>query len=152
MKVHIHEIGEDGEHLAGELEAVALDLPPNELVQPVSPLNYDLTLGMSEGGIFATGTLTMQFKCICVRCLEEFEYEAEVPDFALQEEVADAATFDLTPHCREDILLTLPAHPHCDWDGSRACPAKAILEESAPESESSGGRGEWNVLDNLKVP
>ena len=30
---------------------------------------------------------------------------------------------DLTPFMREDILLNLPAHPHCDRDGGRICKA-----------------------------
>ena len=38
----------------------------------------------------------------------------------------DRESVDLTPDMREDIHLALPAHPRCDADGSKICPARFI--------------------------
>ena len=41
-------------------------------------------------------------------------------------ELRGPETVDLTPSMREEILLNLPAHPHCDRDGDRVCQAKQV--------------------------
>jgi uncharacterized metal-binding protein YceD (DUF177 family) len=57
---------------------------------------------------------------------------------------------DLAPYIREDILLNLPAHPHCDREGGRQCPAATI---AAPAAETDGKRTpDWSALDKLKLP
>ena len=54
---------------------------------------------------------------------------------------------DLTPFMREDILLNLPAHPHCDRDGDRICKGKQI---EIAEQETKR-RSDWSALDKLKL-
>ncbi|PYK06772.1 MAG: hypothetical protein DME66_03440 [Verrucomicrobia bacterium] len=54
---------------------------------------------------------------------------------------------DLTPFIREDLLLNLPAHPHCDRDGGRICKAKHI---EMAEQETKG-KSNWSELDKLKL-
>ena len=67
-------------------------------------------------------------------------------------------TVDLTPLLREDILLALPAYPHCDWSGERVCPAQIQPAEKAGALGESDGRSEsdspsaWSTLDQLKTP
>ncbi len=61
----------------------------------------------------------------CVSCLERFTYTIRVPDFALHIDLVGPETIDLTPFIREDLLLNLPAYPHCDRDGGRICQAAA---------------------------
>jgi uncharacterized protein len=56
-------------------------------------------------------------------------------------------TVDLTPFVREDILLNLPAHPHCDRDGGRVCKGKQV-ETAAQETKR---RSDWSALDKLKL-
>jgi uncharacterized metal-binding protein YceD (DUF177 family) len=56
---------------------------------------------------------------------------------------------DLAPYVREDILLNLPAHPHCDREGGRKCAAAA---PPAPVAGEDGKRPpDWSALDKLKL-
>jgi uncharacterized metal-binding protein YceD (DUF177 family) len=48
---------------------------------------------------------------------------------------------------REEILLNLPAHPHCDRDGDRVCKAKQLVPEEQDAEQSS----DWSALDKLKL-
>jgi uncharacterized metal-binding protein YceD (DUF177 family) len=57
---------------------------------------------------------------------------------------------DLTEHLREDILLALPAHPTCDWDGKKVC--KASFTAAGAATEPLEERPDvWKELDNLKL-
>src|SRR4051794_20980239 len=107
MKVHLNQIPEEGKHLEGEEPSHVLDLPEPELRRAVSPIRYSLDVGLSEGGIFATGSLAVDLEMKCVNCLEAFPYTAEINDFACQIELTGAEMVDLTPSVREDILLAL---------------------------------------------
>jgi uncharacterized protein len=83
----------------------------------------------------------------CVSCLEKFVHKIRVPAFAVHTELRGPETVDLTPFMREDLLLNLPAHPHCDRDGNRACEANHVkIEEQAVKRES-----DWSALDKLKL-
>jgi uncharacterized protein len=83
----------------------------------------------------------------CVSCLEKFVHEIEVPAFAVHTELRGPEAVDLTPFIREDLLLNLPAHPHCDRDGGRICKAKHI---EMAEQETKG-KSNWSELDKLKL-
>jgi uncharacterized protein len=83
----------------------------------------------------------------CVSCLEKFVHEIEVPAFAVHTELRGPEAVDLTPFIREDLLLNLPAHPHCDRDGGRICTAKRI--EMA--EQDTKGKSNWGELDKLKL-
>jgi uncharacterized metal-binding protein YceD (DUF177 family) len=89
----------------------------------------------------------------CVKCLEHFRFPAVVKDFACQIELTGAEMVDLTDPIREDILLALPAHPHCDWNGERVCPGAfhELKETESPEDESAEKRDVWGPLDQLKL-
>jgi uncharacterized metal-binding protein YceD (DUF177 family) len=78
-----------------------------------------------------------------------------VNDFALQIELGNTETVDLTPCIREDILLNLPHYPRCDWDGRKVCRGALQVERKAgpdigrePLSPASEA---WNELDKLKL-
>jgi uncharacterized metal-binding protein YceD (DUF177 family) len=97
------------------------------------------------------GELTQPVELRCVRCLEAFPFEVKVKDFTVHTDLSGPEEVDLTPFMREDILLNLPAYPHCDREGKRICPvsveilkpeAGAVLEERPPD---------WNALDKLKL-
>ncbi len=120
------------------------------MLRPVSPIRYSLDLGLSDGGLFATGLVAIDFEMKCVSCLEAFPYSIEIEDFACQVELTGAEMVDLTPLVREDILLALPPHPHCDWNGEKVCHPAFVLptEESEMSSES---RDVWEALDQLKI-
>ena len=149
MKVHVQQIPPEGLLVEGEDPNSILDLHESG-IKPLSTIEYSLQVGLSEGGLFATGTAAVNVELQCVSCLEHFEQAIRVDDFACQVQLTGAETVDLTEPVREDILLALPAHPHCDWSGERVCggvPADAVLlsaaETPAPEV--------WGALDQLKL-
>jgi uncharacterized metal-binding protein YceD (DUF177 family) len=150
MKVHLLQIPDGGKHYEGEDPSAILDLHEPD-TQPVSPVRYALDVGLSDGGLFATGEVGVDMELRCVNCLEKFQYPVRVSDFALQMELPGTETIDLTEPIREDILLALPAHPHCDWNGEKQCPGAfptPVLEVPAePLAES---RDVWGALDEIK--
>jgi uncharacterized protein len=157
MKIHLRQIPADGLHLAGEETDDILQIEGPEPVRALGPLRYALDLGLSEGGLWATGAISMDVELQCVRCLETFPYPVRIEDFALQMDLAGEETIDLTPLLREDILLALPSYPHCDWSGERNCPADLRVQENAgllEQSEENGAAASsaWQTLDQLKTP
>ena len=152
MKVHLNQIPHEGMHVDGEDPNSILDL--NEpLVTPISPVRYSLDIGVSEGGLFATGELGVDLEVECVSCLEKFRYPLIVPAFACQLELTGTELVDLTGPIREDILLALPPHPHCDWNGERVCKGAAQVAaiHDAAADPLPQERDVWGALDQLKI-
>ena len=149
MKVHVLQIPPDGMQLEGEEPSDILELD-SARARATGPIEYSLDVGLSEGGLFATGTLAVGIECDCVRCLEKFSRTLVVDDFACQVELEGREMVDLTEHVREDILLTLPAYPHCDWNGEKVC--KAQFRDAPSEAEPlDDHRDVWKGLDQLKL-
>ena len=149
MKVHLRQIPADGLHLEGEEDCPFPELEKDGVVC-AGPLQYSLDLGISEGALWANGSLTQPVELACVSCLERFVHTIRVPQFALHTELTGPETIDLTPFVREDILLNLPAYPRCDREGGRVCPAphqKAEPEEEVPEAR----KPDWSALDKLDL-
>ena len=146
MKVHIRQIPQgDTLHLEGEEDAARLDLQEAGAT-PVSPLSYSLDVGLSEGGIFATGRVSVRVRLQCVACLADFEMDIVAAPFSFQAELTGREQIDLTPFVREDIHLLLPPHPRCD--SGAACPA-GVPRTSLQQPEM--GASAWDALDKLKT-
>ena len=156
MKVHIQQIPPEGLHIEGTESSKLLDLR-DPLAQPVGDIHYALDVGLSDGGLFATGRVGVPLDLQCVACLERFRFPLEVPDFALQIELSGSESVDLTDPVREDILLALPPHPHCDWNGERVCegapiPLKmGVAAGQSPETETEQISQVWGALDQLNL-
>lgn len=150
MKIHLHQIPAEGLHLDGEEDCPIADL---EDVRCVGPLRYDLNVGVSDGALWAEGEIAQAVELSCVACLEKFEHEIRVPGFALHTELQGPETIDITPFLREDLLLNLPAYPHCDRDGGQVCPGSKIAREASAMSEVETEKREhdWQALDKLKL-
>lgn len=149
MKVHIKQIPIEGKQIEGEADNAILELNEPDL-SAVGPVTYALEVGLSDGGLFATGQLGVDLQMRCVTCLENFIRQIRIENFACQIELTAAEMVDLTPQVREDILLALPAHPHCDWDGLKEC--KPPFDLRTPVSDSSSeAREVWDALDQLKI-
>lgn len=152
MKIHLKQIPAEGLHLEGEED---FPLPELEVdgIRSAGPLHYDLEVGISEGALWANGSLRQPVEMSCVACLEKFVHEINVPVFALHKELHGPETVDLAPFIREDILLNLPAHPRCDRDGGRVCKAaKTTVSKSAEgEAEIEKREHDWEALDKLKL-
>ena len=159
MKIHLRQIPDDGLHLEGEEDPRHPRTARRGGVRAaLGPVRYSLDLGLDADGLWATGELFVDVELRCVRCLEPFAFPLHVPDVALQIERPATETVDLTPYLREDILLALPAYPHCDWSGERVCPVSLETQEEAAPLEESAGRNDsqppsaWATLDQLKPP
>ena len=111
------------------------------------PLHYDIDVGVADGGLWANGSLSQPVELRCVSCLQKFVHEIRVPAFAVHTELHGPETVDLTPFVREDLLLNLPAHPHCDRDGDRVCKARQLKTEE----QDANRKSDWSALDKLKL-
>ena len=146
MKVHLKQIPAQGLHLEGEEDCPIQELE-SEGVCCAGRLHYDLDLGVAGGALWANGSLSQPVELRCVSCLEKFVHEIRAPAFAVHMELGGPETVDLTPSIREEILLNLPAHPHCDRHGDRICKAKQVttVEQDAKR------KSDWSALDKLKL-
>jgi len=154
MKVHLNQIPPEGLHLEGDEDHDILELKPDELISPVAPVHYSIDVGLSEGGLFATGRLSVELEMECVRCLQRFPRTFVFEEFATQMELTGPEMIDLTPAMREDILLALPAHPHCDWDGQTICPGIRFVPAGSnltDETSESDAPKAWDALDKLQI-
>lgn len=151
MKVHLRQIPEGSTlHIEGEEDAAPLGLEEAGAT-PVSPLRYSLDVGVSDGGIFATGEVAVTVRLVCVGCLEVFEREFVLDAFAMQRELTGAELVDLTAEVREDIHLSLPPHPKCDSGSGRSlCPAAYDGAPRASLRAPVEGASAWDALDKLK--
>jgi uncharacterized metal-binding protein YceD (DUF177 family) len=142
----LKQIPAQGLHLEGEEHCPIQELESEE-IRCVGPLRYDLDLGVAGGALWANGSLSQPVELRCVSCLEKFVHEIRVPAFAVHMELHGPETVDLTPSIREEILLNLPAHPHCDRDGDRVCKAKQVKATKQQMKRES----DWSALDKLNI-
>jgi uncharacterized metal-binding protein YceD (DUF177 family) len=122
MKIHLQQIPESGVHLGGQETADILDLN-DPVIQPLQNVSYSLFVQVEKNNLLVTGQLSLELEVECVSCLRRFHYPLIVPDFLYETATEGRETIDLTPAIREDILLVLPSHPRCDWDGHSECAA-----------------------------
>ena len=145
MQIHLKQIPTHGLHLEGEEDCPIQEVESEE-IRCAGPLHYDIDLGVAGASLWANGSLSQPVELRCVSCLEKFAYEVRVPAFAMHTELLGPETVDLTPFMREDILLNLPAHPHCDRDGDRVCTSRQL--ETA--EQQTRRKSDWSPLDKLK--
>ena len=146
VKIHLNQIPRDGLHLEGEEDCPFPELE-SEGTRCTGALSYVLDLGVSEGALWANGTLSQPVELRCVSCLEPFSHNIEVRSFALHTELIGPELIDLAPFMREDILLNLPPYPHCDREGNHVCKAShpKVIEPVAKAEP------DWSALDKLKL-
>jgi uncharacterized metal-binding protein YceD (DUF177 family) len=151
VKIHLKQIPAEGLHLKGEEDCLIPELEADG-IRCTGPLHYNMDVGVSAGALWANGSLRQPVELRCVSCLEKFVHDIKVPAFALHTELHGPEMVDLTPYMREDILLNMPAHPHCDRDGGRKCkaatPKYSNLEEQKRETKRER---DWEALDRLKI-
>lgn len=141
-------------HIEGSLPAAIFDIDPAD-GYALTPLDYSLDLLVSGDAVIVTGRITTSFERECVRCLERFTQPIDLDPYSADIETEGSSTINLTERLREDILLSLPAYPHCDTSNDgRKCPAEGLFAESAPPDEdgpeTSPPPGAWDVLENWK--
>lgn len=148
IAVHTLQVPPDGKHLEGREDAAFLELADIG-AKAAGPVAYSLDVGLSGGGLFATGRLEAAVEMTCVACLRPFVHKVVVEPFAVQVELDGRELVDLTPLVREDILLALPNHPRCDQLSGQSCPYHQ------PETTGGGppekAESAWDQLDKLNI-
>ncbi len=148
IAVHLKQIPPEGKRLAGEEDAGFLDLGEVD-AKAAGPVRYDLEVGLSGGGVFATGRVSVPVEMTCVACLQPFVYEAVADPFAAQVEIEGRESVDLTPSVREELLLALPNHPRCDLISGHRCPYHGL--EATGGGARQSAQSAWDQLDKLKT-
>lgn len=146
MKIHLKQIPPEGLHLKGEEDCPIAGLEAEE-IHCAGPLRYNIDIGISNGALWANGSLKQSVELRCVACLEKFVHQIKVPAFALHTDLPGPEVIDLAPFIREEVLLNLPAHPHCDRDGGRVCKAVDLVTSE----QNAKRRSDWSALDRLKL-
>jgi uncharacterized metal-binding protein YceD (DUF177 family) len=149
MKIHLQQIPEGGVHLEGQETADILELN-DPTIRPLQNVTYSLLVQVEKNNLLVTGQLSLELELECVSCLRLFHYPLNVPDFIYETAVGGRETIDLTPAIREDILLVLPSHPRCDWDGHSECPGLRIEKGTSIESVPKAPNA-WDALDELNL-
>jgi uncharacterized metal-binding protein YceD (DUF177 family) len=146
--VHLQQIPPEGKRLEGEEDPAFLDLAVIG-AKAAGPVRYALDVGLSGGGLFATGRVSVSVEMTCVACLQPFVYEVAVDPFAAQVEIDGRELVDLTPAVREELLLALPNHPRCDLIPDHSCPYQS--PESFGGGTQKSAQSAWDQLDKLKT-
>jgi uncharacterized protein len=159
------------------------DLDPE--LHVLGPLVGELTLLRTNSGILARGELSTAVQVTCNRCLspiampvrfaleesfrpttevytgrplrpDEYEGDAEdLDDTALL--IDDKHILDLSEVVRQDIWLTLPMYPGCNWTGSGECPnlsrmpsvEDVRLLRPGEDAAEQGQDPRWSALHTL---
>jgi uncharacterized metal-binding protein YceD (DUF177 family) len=148
IAVHLRQITPEGLRLEGEDDAAFLDLAEIG-AKAAGPVRYALEVGLSGGGLFATGRVAVPVELTCVACLQPFVLEATVDPFAVQVEIDGREQVDLSPAVREELLLALPNHPRCDQILGHSCPFHPPAPSGAGPSKTA--ESAWDELDKLKT-
>ncbi len=145
--------------LDGEIPLTELDfVSGDEMIGCSEPLRYDVEAEHLGDSALVRGHLALTIDCECVRCLQPFQREIEVRDYALHLplEGEDATPIkndcvDLTPFFREDTFLRLPQHPLCRPDCDKLPELKTGEVSSDEAKAGSKGAAAWTELDKLKL-
>jgi uncharacterized metal-binding protein YceD (DUF177 family) len=148
MKVHLKQIPAEGTHLNGKEKTDILELEDDQ-IRPLGTVEYSIDIGVSGSSLFVTGKLGIDVGLECVSCLKRFVYPVRVQNFSAQVDLTGPELVDLTPWIREDILLALPVHPHCDWDGKALCVGPRLKYLNV--EEDSKAPNAWDALDHLNL-
>jgi len=157
LTVNLRHLDEHEIHLKGELPVaeLALDIR-DELIRAEKPLQYDLEVQNLHDSVLAQGWLRLILNCECVRCLQPYEYEVVLADWALHLPLAgedkvsvENDSIDLTPWVREDILLEFPQHPLCK-PNCAGLKKKSGVRKSGDKKEKDEPSA-WTELDKLKL-
>ena len=145
--------------LDGEISPkdLGLDERPDELVQPAGNAEYDLTVERQNETLLLTGSLHLDLRCECSRCLKPYAAEVELDPWEVivplaGEEAAevDGDFVDLTPYLREDIFLAFPQRPLCKEDCAGLPGAGQDANSKGSLSLDNESSARWAELNKLK--
>jgi hypothetical protein len=104
MKFHTKQIPPEGKHFEGRTRATILELNDPGTV-PLTPVRYSLDVGLSEGGLFATGESGGRPPVPLCELPRAVCPAGARGRFRLPDGLGGREEIDLTEPVREDILL-----------------------------------------------
>ncbi|MFV0414802.1 MAG: YceD family protein [Chthoniobacterales bacterium] len=149
MKIHLRQLPHGTRHFSGEDDASDFGLEQAD-ARPLGPVRYDIDVGLSGGGLWAFGKLSFCVELTCVRTLQKFPWDMEIPDFSTQVELNGAECIDLTPIVREDIFLNLPPYPKNDAVEFPAPKTSSTNKKPSEKPKESEDGSIWSALDNFE--
>lgn len=158
MEIYFSEIPSEGLAISGKLSRSFFGLREDDSIRVAGDIHYDLTLYAFRDAVVMEGSVSGPFELQCGTCLEFFRYDLDIPDWESEMEIEEGqSSFDPRESLRDEILLALPAAPHCaDWTG-KECPRAELLArfehdgiplEDNP-ADARAGNDPWSALDQL---
>ena len=150
--VDVARLDKGGEWYRGETGPDVLELGDSECLAPVGGIVYELFAQALGTELLVRGRLRQRLRCVCSRCADTFETEAEEAEFVSSFEISEATDFlDLTEEVREAIILALPGYPVCREACKGLCMAcGANLNRTTCSCHETGKDNRWAALDALK--
>lgn len=156
--LNLRQLAETALHVQGELSVEELDWGgPEDLVTLTGPLQYAFQAHQEGDILLLHGSLRIELTCQCARCLRSFRqvlvldpWSAEIPLAGPEALPILGDLVDLTLRLREDMVLGLPQHPHCE----PACGGEAARPVHPAESfapSPADRTTDWSALDRLKL-
>ncbi len=153
--ISLEEFPEQGRRLCGELDGALFGID-DDFLRSVGPLVYELDAQLYDTELMVRGRASAPFRLRCNRCLEEFDYEVEVEDIILTEDVRGKLEADLTEQLREELVLDLPDYPKCELVGEE-CKINAAYgdfrldkdPQTGVNSATPSGESVWDALDQI---
>lgn len=153
--IPLEDFPEEGLYLEGEVDGSLFGIDHTG-ASSISPLTYSLHAQLYENELVVRGELQATFRMRCDRCLEEFDYEVNLPDVCLSCDVKGMEVADVTEPVREEVILELPAYPKCELSGIK-CKLNDIIgdfrldkdPQSGVDSATPSGKSVWDALDKL---
>lgn len=152
--IDLRSLPEGGKDISGTEQPSFFGLKPEDGIQAVSPLQYDLHIEKDDDEVVVTGSLEATFSLECGRCLERFDHRVALSHYETEITFEKDMTINLTDTIREDTLVALPSYPRCEAGNvrPRQCPAEGRFEpapETVVEEPESAGCGAWDALNKL---
>ena len=147
---------EEGKNFSGELPVEVFDLADND-AKPAGPLAYDLHVQRFESELLLSGSLSAPFELTCVRTIHPFVKTIRVDPANIGIEIEQEGPLDVTEALREELLIEIPAYPHCEEaDEPMHCeidPRYLAVDKPAGDGLDTRPRAEgddrWSALDAL---
>ena len=162
LNIPVNDVPMEGALVRGSVEADIFELAPGD-AQPLGTLSFEFRAYVFEEILRIEGSVEAQFDLECTRCLEKFPYDHLLSEYSAEIEIENRAIVDLTDRVREDMLLSLPAYPHCDASSDeRECPVGdrfTAVPDDSDDQDDSGDEGKpssssendvWSALDSWK--
>ncbi len=128
-------------------------------VVPDPPLDAELQLVATSGGVVVKGDVDVTARHICARCTTEFQQPMSIDILQVVERATppgeeggdyrlEGEEIDLEPILRDEVLLSMPLLAHCSSCTELVRPPESDLNTSAP-GETRRPESPFAVLQDL---